>query len=92
MALENEVNAEQVASFLRQFSGTDFEDMAVFVERLQQELDSVKSIAHGARQIVRELQDSPKSALSALTRIVYEADKAAQQEFRKGESYEHPND
>lgn len=78
MALENEVNAEQVASFLRQFSGTDFEDMAVFVERLQRELDSVKRIAHGARQIVRELQDSPKSALSALTRIVHEADKAAQ--------------
>lgn len=33
-----------------------------------------RRIAHGARQIVAQLQDSPKSALSTLTSIVQEAD------------------
>ena len=32
-----------------------------------------RSIAHGARQVVAQLQDSPKSALSTLTGIVQQA-------------------
>lgn len=38
---------------------------------------SDQRIAHAARQIVRELQDSPKSALTTLTQAVHDADAVA---------------